>query len=135
AILGLIGGNLLILKASDIKFVITGTTFNNITSLSLGLLKGIENTIANSLLRLNENESLQDTVKRAIPYSKPLFIAKNAPLMVISQAIDYLGSVTIPLTLLTLGAQLYSLPRSHNEHMVSIIAYVLTCRFLIMPAI
>ncbi|CAG8805510.1 13895_t:CDS:1, partial [Racocetra fulgida] len=52
------------LNTSDIKFTITGIIFNNITSLSLGLLKGIENTDAIALLRLDENESPQDTVKR-----------------------------------------------------------------------
>ncbi|CAG8460862.1 10697_t:CDS:2, partial [Gigaspora rosea] len=50
-------------------------------------------------------------------------------------AIDYIGSITVPLTLLTLGAQLYNLPRSLNENISSIIIYILTCRFLLMPII
>ncbi|CAG8522644.1 16943_t:CDS:2 [Gigaspora rosea] len=227
SILGLIGGKLIRLNCSDIKFVMTGIIFNNVTSLSLGLLKGIENTSAISILSWNENEKPKDIVRRGtsyillatlwtnllrwslgayllkkvpekddpvIPQSSPstsnqiqinndqvqvnertpllkrlhpitrikaflsfkfmnpplyaafialffvaipqldsLFVGKDAPLMSIWQAIDYIGSTAIPLTLLTLGAELHNLPRSHNEHMVSMIVYVLTCRFLIMP--
>ncbi|CAG8786494.1 13393_t:CDS:2, partial [Dentiscutata erythropus] len=229
-ILGFIGGKSIRLNSADIKFVITGIIFNNITSLPLGLLKGIENTSAILILRWNENgnESPKDIVKRGISYillatlwtnllrwslgvyllkkvpendeevtiqnnpstsnqlqanndqveitertpllrihpmssvkkflsfkfmNPPLYAAllalifiaipklnsllidKDAPLMAIFQAIDYVGSTAIPLTLLTLGAELYNLPRSRKEHMASIITYVFTCRFIIMPII
>ncbi|CAG8465054.1 9014_t:CDS:2 [Dentiscutata erythropus] len=224
-ILGLIGGKLIRLNCADIKFVITGIIFNNVTSLFLGLLKGIENTSAVLILSWKENESPKHIVKRgtsyvllatlwtnllrwslgayllkkapekdeevipqnspstsnqfqanndqveitpllgihpisniktfltlkfmnpplyaallalffiAIPKLNALLIDKDAPLMAVYQAIDYIGSIAIPLTLLTLGAELYNLPRSHKEHMVSMITYVLTCRYIIMPVI
>ncbi|CAG8532512.1 36588_t:CDS:2 [Gigaspora margarita] len=140
---GLIGGKLLRLNCSDTKFVITGIILNNVTCISLGLLKGIEKTKAIWILRWNEDESPQDIVKRAllalifiaIPNSNYLFAGDNAPLMAVFQAIDYIGSIAVPMTLLTLGAQLYSLPRSRNENISSIIIYILTCRFLLMPII
>ncbi|CAG8664269.1 19753_t:CDS:2, partial [Dentiscutata erythropus] len=71
----------------------------------------------------------------AIPNSNYLFAEDDSPLMSVFQAIDYIGSIAIPLTLLTLGAQLYNLPRSRNENIGSIIAYILTCRLLLMPII
>ncbi|KAF0441360.1 auxin efflux carrier [Gigaspora margarita] len=221
AAFGLICGKLLRLNCSDTKFVITGIILNNVTCISLGLLKGIEKTKAIWILRWNKDESPQDIVKRgtsyvllvsllanllrwslgahllkkvpekddpsipqhipsqiqinndqitertpllkvnshvktfinfkfmnpplyaallalifiAIPNSNYLFAGDNAPLMAVFQAIDYIGSIAVPMTLLTLGAQLYSLPRSRNENISSIIIYILTCRFLLMPII
>ncbi|KAF0457456.1 auxin efflux carrier [Gigaspora margarita] len=246
AIFGLIGGKLLKLNCPDTKFVVTGIILNNVTTLTLGLLNGIEKTKAIWILKWNENESPQDIVKRGtsyvlivsllanllgwslgaylltkvpekdvppipqrfpqnnhspsnqfqvnndqitertlllrpnshiifqvnndqitglsiqiarviffnfkfmnpplyaallalivitIPNSNYLFAEDDSPLMSIFQAIDYIGSIAIPLTLLTLGAQLYNLPQSRNENIASIIAYILTCRLLLMPII
>jgi auxin efflux carrier family protein len=68
-ILGGIGGNLLKLPSSTTKFLMTGIIFNNVTSLSLGLLEGIESTQAiQILLRSDGNDSPKEAVKRGMSY-------------------------------------------------------------------
>ncbi|CAG8671090.1 7655_t:CDS:2, partial [Scutellospora calospora] len=242
--LGFFGGRLLNFDFSDTKFIMTGIIFNNVTSLGLGLLRGIEYTDAISILKWKIDDTPKDIVSRgisyvllatlwtnllrwslgayllksdsvssqynlnsvsyisqhnfdeiddindvdestpmlgskqhdttssltfkqklhsiwsrikisltfkfmnpplyaallalvfvAIPPFKSLFIGKNAPFMALSQAIEYVGSVSVPLTLITLGAQLKNLQSSNNKRIASMITYALTCRLIIMPII
>ncbi|CAG8454044.1 215_t:CDS:2 [Dentiscutata erythropus] len=71
----------------------------------------------------------------AIPPLKSFLFDKNAPFMPLTQAVEYIGSVSVPLTLLTLGAQLKNLSISKSKSIAHMIAYVLTCRLIIMPVI
>ncbi|RHZ72531.1 hypothetical protein Glove_242g19 [Diversispora epigaea] len=71
----------------------------------------------------------------SIPYLRSLLFSENAPLSPISLTIDSLGSVTVPLTLITLGAQLKNLPRSKGKEILSTILYIMFNRFIIMPLI
>ncbi|KAF0369732.1 auxin efflux carrier [Gigaspora margarita] len=234
SVLGIFSRPLLKLSNSNTKFVTTGIIFNNVTSLSLGLLRGLEKTDAVLILRWNPDDTPSDIVKRGISYvllatlwtnllrwslgvyllkkepSHPLipqhnntseitesdpskhpdtneitpllaskrrsrsfmeklsrvksffsfkfmnpplyaaliamvfvsipplrsfFFGKNAPLMPLTQAVEYIGSVSVPLTLLTLGAQLKNLSSSKSKSIANMIAYVLTCRLVIMPVI
>src|SRR3990170_1282587 len=66
--LGILGGKLLNLTPSKTKFVMTGIIFNNVTSLSLGLLKGIENTSAIKILIWGKDDDSEEAVKRGISY-------------------------------------------------------------------
>src|SRR5688572_23981193 len=68
AALGGIGGKLLTLPSSKTNFLITGIIFNNVTSLSLGLLEGIESTKAIEMLFRDENDSPKEAVKRGMSY-------------------------------------------------------------------
>ncbi|RHZ78960.1 hypothetical protein Glove_153g41 [Diversispora epigaea] len=68
---------------------------------------------------------------------KLIFFGHDAPLAVFTQAIDYIGTITIPLTLMALGAQLANLPTrpKGGKSIFPSIGYILICRFLIMPVI
>ncbi|CAG8503323.1 7605_t:CDS:1 [Diversispora eburnea] len=68
---------------------------------------------------------------------KVIFFGDNAPLAVFTQSIEYIGTITIPLTLMALGAQLANLPtRSKGgKSLFPSIGYILICRFLVMPLI
>lgn len=46
-----------------------------------------------------------------------------------------MGQLSIPLTLICLGAQLKNIPRSKDRQMFSAISWVMVCRFTIMPTI
>jgi predicted permease len=68
AILGGTGGKLLNLPSSTTKFLMTGIIFNNVTSLSLGLLEGIESTAAIEILFRDRYDSPKEAVKRGMSY-------------------------------------------------------------------
>ncbi|CAG8443058.1 6106_t:CDS:2 [Diversispora eburnea] len=196
--LGYIGGKLLGLSGPNTRFTCTGIIFNNVTSLLLGLLKGLGESDTIRILAWKSDESTKDIIKRgisyvllatiwtnilrstmiteespllgkeenhhpfklenikhflnkimnpplyatllallvsAIPYLRSLFFSENAPLSPISLTIDSLGSVTVPLTLITLGAQLKNLPRTKGKEIFSTILYIMFNRFIIMPLI
>ncbi|CAJ0843670.1 11722_t:CDS:2 [Entrophospora sp. SA101] len=70
------------------------------------------------------------------PPIKALFFGDDAPFyLTITHTMEYLGSMAIPLTLITLGAQLRNLPRTRGQEMMPAINYVMACRFLVMPII
>nr|CAG8497146.1 11294_t:CDS:2 [Entrophospora candida] len=70
------------------------------------------------------------------PPIKALFFGDDAPFyLTITHTMEYLGSMAIPLTLITLGAQLRNLPRTRGQEMMPAINYVMVCRFLVMPII
>ncbi|RHZ50118.1 hypothetical protein Glove_505g16 [Diversispora epigaea] len=234
ATLGFIGGNLLKLSPRNIRFVATGIMFNNATSLTLGLLRGMSDTDAIKILSFGENDTTSNIVKRGTSYIllaslfsnllrwslgayllkkgkidiessissnipkfdeisknvvsitettplikcdegsssqsflhpiihffksvhkcmnaplysacgaiifgsivplKSIFFGEDAPLVIIPRSMDYIGSITVPLTLITLGAQLKNLPRSDGKEMFSAITFIMSCRFIIMPTI
>ncbi|CAG8679365.1 27769_t:CDS:2 [Dentiscutata erythropus] len=66
---------------------------------------------------------------------KNLFFGDQAPLFIIYYTMESMGSITIPLMLILLGAQLWNLPRSKGKEMFASISYVMSCRYLIMPII
>ncbi|RIB03082.1 auxin efflux carrier [Gigaspora rosea] len=229
-LLGVFGGKLLDLSSAETKFVIVGIMFNNITSLLLGLLDGIGNTIAMQILLQNEDDNPAESMKRGKSYVmlavllntllkwsfgafllrkepsdchldtrmlpnhndqitpsnertpllpskknnnqfiipqiltklytvaygfmnpplmasiaalfvgiiaplKNLFFSDQAPLFVIRHTMEFIASITIPLMLISLGAQLQNLPRSKAKEMFTSISYVMFCRYLIMPII
>ncbi|CAG8566425.1 836_t:CDS:2 [Paraglomus occultum] len=63
-------------------------------------------------------------------FSKHSFIYNS-----ITTTVSTLGHMTIPLTLLTLGAQLYNLSGGKNGGMLSVYAYIMSSRFLVMPVL
>ncbi|CAG8482876.1 3029_t:CDS:2, partial [Acaulospora colombiana] len=253
AILGFFGGKVLKLSSAKTRFITAGIMFNNVTSLPLGLLRGIKNTSAMNLLVMGEMDTPEDSLKRGksyillavlfgtllsdgltdhfnaifrwsfgaillkkekdedplailptetshvhpvhqalyateitsepdestqllitpkkkrttwtkinnlsikciviiksimnpplcaagialivgiIPPLKGIFFGENATLSVLSEAIDYIGTITIPMTLILLGSQLNNMRYSKGKDLLSAISYVVTCRFLIMP--
>src|ERR1051325_1451260 len=64
--LGGIGGNFLNLAPSKTKFLMTGIIFNNVTSLGLGLLEGMESIPSIEILFRDENDSPKEAVKRGM---------------------------------------------------------------------
>ncbi|KAG9305418.1 hypothetical protein G9A89_011551 [Geosiphon pyriformis] len=67
---------------------------------------------------------------------KKIFFGTSAPLYPsITHAIEYIGEITIPVTLLCLGAQMKNFSPLKNRSMLPAISYILLCRFIIMPAI
>ncbi|CAG8516033.1 9069_t:CDS:2 [Cetraspora pellucida] len=254
SLLGMFGGKILRLSLAETKFLMVGVMFNNITSLLLGLLSGMENTSAMQILLQSEDDSPAESVKRGKSYvmlailfstllrwslgafllrknpsddpldlAKPLsksvmlptyndqislinslnetintsnetidppnertsllatkknnnkfiipqtltkiytivgglmnppltasivallvstiaplknlFFGDHAPLFVISSTMEYIGTATVPLTLIMLGAQLQNLRSSKGKEMFASISYVISCRYLIMPII
>ncbi|CAG8606813.1 9041_t:CDS:2 [Acaulospora morrowiae] len=247
--LGFIGGKLLRLNSPNTRFICTAIIFNNVTSLSLGLLKSLSKTKVIGLLALREDETPSEIEKRGIsyvllvtlwtnllrwslgtyllrkesdecdenenkhnndsdnlslnsscapkghdnqsevisisveslppdestplvpqakqpsstwkkikisigkiinpplcaallavvvgvtPFLKSSFFGRDAPLTLVSSVVESFGSLSVPLTLFTLGAQLKSIPRSKNKEMFPSITYVMTSRFIIMPII
>ncbi|RGB25589.1 auxin efflux carrier [Rhizophagus diaphanus] len=243
--LGLIGGKLLKLSVSSTKFIMTGIMFNNVTSLTLGLLEGVESTSAINILLRDENDSPKEAVKRGmsyillatlfgnlsrwsvgtyllkkennqdeivitehqqlpvfnnndneqqrqthslvsertplifksiekksvnigvrimnflrrilkpigeimnpplyaalfalvigtIPFLKGIFFGVDAPLYFLTRTAEQLGTISVPLTLLTLGAQVKTLPSENGKELVPQILYVTLSRFVIMPII
>ncbi|CAB5183794.1 auxin efflux carrier [Rhizophagus irregularis] len=245
--LGLIGGKLLKLDVSSTKFMMTGIMFNNVTSLTLGLLEGIESTDAINILLRDKLDSPKEAVKRGmsyillatlfgnlsrwsvgtyllkkessqdeiviterqqlpvfnddneqqrqthslvsertplifksiksiekkgvnigvrimnflrrilkpigeimnpplyaalfaliigtIPFLKGTFFGVDAPLYFLTRTAEQLGTISVPLTLLTLGAQVKTLPSENGKELVPQILYVTLSRFVIMPII
>ncbi|GBC00333.1 hypothetical protein RclHR1_03810022 [Rhizophagus clarus] len=244
--LGLIGGKLLKLSPSYTKFVMTGIMFNNVTSLTLGLLEGVESTSAINILLRDEHDSPKEAVKRGIsyillatlfgnlsrwsvgtyllkkegnqdeivitehqqlpvfnndeqqhhhnsnsfmisertplifksiekkgvnvgvriwkflkrvfkpigeimnpplyaalfalvigtiPFLKGIFFGVEAPLFFLTRTAEQLGTISVPLTLLTLGAQVKTLPSENGKELFPQILYVMFSRFVIMPII
>ncbi|RIA92466.1 auxin efflux carrier [Glomus cerebriforme] len=241
--LGAIGGKLLNLTPSVTRFVMTGIIFNNVTSLTLGLLEGIGSTDAINILLRDENDSPKEAVKRGmsyillatllgnlsrwslgtyllrkessdeelvisiehqplpgfhnderqtnslvsehtplifksiekksvnigvrimnfvrralkpikeimnpplyaaiialiigtVPFLKGIFFGVDAPLYAtLTRTVEQLGKISVPLTLLTLGAQVKTLPSGNTREIIPQISYVMLCRFAIMPII
>ncbi|CAG8653126.1 998_t:CDS:2 [Funneliformis caledonium] len=247
--LGVLGGKVLNLTPAKTKFVMTGIIFNNVTSLSLGLLQGIQNTSAIRISTKGEDDDTKDAVSRGIsyillstllgnlsrwslgtyllkkesnrdsdeevdtssdfersmsqplptyhddeeqftttertplifkrieteiapawkslfncvrsiynsiieimnpplyaaiialfvgtiPFLKGIFFGDNSPLYgTVTRTMETLGDISVPLNLLTLGAQLKNLPRAKGQEMLPAISWVMMCRFVIMPII
>ncbi|CAG8483580.1 4983_t:CDS:2 [Ambispora leptoticha] len=71
-----------------------------------------------------------------IPTIRSLFFEESAILYtVITRPAQYIGEITIPFTILLLGAQLNNLSSHKNRELLPIISYIMTCRFIIMPII
>ncbi|CAG8569652.1 8805_t:CDS:2, partial [Acaulospora morrowiae] len=244
ALLGFFVGKFLNLSSAKTKFIMTGIMFNNVTSLPLGLLRGIENTSAMELLVKDEVDTPGESIKRGksyillavlfgtllrwsfgafllkkestndeedplitpskalppihyvrsssyaattssqpdestqllrstkrtlwtetkrllnkyikifrsvmnpplyaavislivgtVPPLKNVFFGHDAAFSVLSQATEYIGTITIPLTLISLGAQLKNMQCSKGNQILSTIGYIMACRFFIMPII
>jgi predicted permease len=70
------------------------------------------------------------------PVLKQIFFDENSPVyLTFTRTTEHLGNVTVPLTLLVLGAQLRNIPRARGEEMVPMASCVMTCRFVVMPVI
>ncbi|CAG8593000.1 499_t:CDS:2 [Ambispora gerdemannii] len=81
--------------------------------------------------------SLIAIIVGTIPTIKSLFFKDTTIFyIVITRPAQYLGDITIPLTILLLGAQLNNLSSSSkSRELLGIISYIMTCRFIIMPII
>ncbi|CAG8544269.1 7316_t:CDS:2 [Acaulospora colombiana] len=69
-----------------------------------------------------------------VPFLRSLFFGSGAPLTAVTLTIESFGSISVPLTLLTLGAQLKNIPRTKSAHYWSI-GYTMLSRFIAMPII
>ncbi|KAG9287140.1 hypothetical protein G9A89_001034 [Geosiphon pyriformis] len=70
------------------------------------------------------------------PPLKELFFGTSFPLFSsLTRAIRYIGDMTIPMTLLMLGAQLNNLTPRKNRQSLPSIMYILLFRFILMPII
>jgi hypothetical protein len=70
-----------------------------------------------------------------IPFLKGIFFGVDAPLFFLTRTAEQLGTISVPLTLLTLGAQVKTLPSENGKELVPQILYVMLSRFVIMPII
>lgn len=70
-----------------------------------------------------------------IPFLKGIFFGVDAPLYFLTRTAEQLGTISVPLTLLTLGAQVKTLPSENGKELVPQILYVMLSRFVIMPII
>ncbi|CAG8503340.1 7606_t:CDS:2 [Diversispora eburnea] len=69
ALFGIFGGKMILsLSTADTKFVMTGIMFNNIASLLMGLLRGMENTSAMGLLFKDADDTPKASIKRGESY-------------------------------------------------------------------
>ncbi|CAG8762947.1 10844_t:CDS:2, partial [Cetraspora pellucida] len=213
-ILGVFGRKLFNLSISNTKFMVTSIMFNNVASLSLGILKGMSDTSAMQILRWGEGDDPSNSIKRGtsyillstlfgnllrwslgafllkkelseeilsgetpllgtegishqrrrslfsrvvkavrgtlnpplcsamlalvvgtVPFLKFIFFNERSPLATISKVMEYMGATYVPLTLITLGAHLNNLPHAKSQEILPIIAYIMSCRFIIMPII
>lgn len=70
AFLGMLGGKwVLSLPKAETKFLMTGIIFNNVTSLLIGLLRGMENTSVMELLTMSKDDTAEETIKRGKSYA------------------------------------------------------------------